>query len=217
MLVHIVGLVGLGFETHCRHGPGGGFSDFPNGYLPLRGVNTRIWPTPSNKPSPAWNEDVNPLYFFIVSPGSKSTCNACLLQAGSVLRLSCLQQDGDGGALLALPSQPFDISPMQIHCGSSKSVPSFGRLLKRYQSSRSIRMPRDLALRPAAQIQGFLRWTDKCQHAFAQSTSLLPLTLETSTVGFVLPGWDLSNFPLHSISSFFPADSPRCCVGLLRG
>ena len=33
-------------------------------YLPLRGVNTRIWPTPSNKPSPACNTDVKSLYFF---------------------------------------------------------------------------------------------------------------------------------------------------------
>ena len=41
----------------------GGFSDFSNGYLPLRGVNTQIWPTPSNKRSLAWNEDVKSLYF----------------------------------------------------------------------------------------------------------------------------------------------------------
>ena len=57
------GLIGLGFETQCRQGPGG-FPDFPNGYLPLRGVNTRIWPTSSNKPSPAWNKDVKSLYFY---------------------------------------------------------------------------------------------------------------------------------------------------------
>ena len=34
------------------------FPDSPNGYLPLRGVHTRTWPTPFNKPIPAWNKDV---------------------------------------------------------------------------------------------------------------------------------------------------------------
>ena len=57
------GLVGLGFELSAGTGRGG-FSDFPNGYLPLRGVNMRIWLTPSNKPSPAWNKDVKSLTFF---------------------------------------------------------------------------------------------------------------------------------------------------------
>ena len=47
------GLVGLGLETQCRHGPGW-FFEFPNGHLR---VNTHIWPTASNKPSPAWNKD----------------------------------------------------------------------------------------------------------------------------------------------------------------
>ena len=46
------GLIGLGFETSAGKGRGV-FSNLPNGYLPPRGVNTQIWPTPSNKPSPA--------------------------------------------------------------------------------------------------------------------------------------------------------------------
>ena len=56
----------------------GDFSDFPYGYLPLRGVNTRNWPTPSNKPSPAWNKDVTSLYFYFTV--DKSLGNARLTQ-----------------------------------------------------------------------------------------------------------------------------------------
>ena len=44
-----------------------GFSDFPNRYLPLRGVNMRLWLTPSNKPSSAWNKGVKSLYFFLAT------------------------------------------------------------------------------------------------------------------------------------------------------
>ena len=68
------GLIGLGFETQCRQGPGG-FPDFPNGYLPLRGVNTRIWPTPSNKPSSVWNKDIESIYIL----GDLSFATLCLV------------------------------------------------------------------------------------------------------------------------------------------
>lgn len=45
-----------------------------------------------------------------------------------------------------------------------------------------------MALRPAAQIQGFLRWTDKSYGAIKSASELLPLIVDHNVVGYLLPG-----------------------------